>query len=236
MQEAQELKQELFRRLAAEGAAQMGVADLRGLVPSGLETGVAVLVSLPGDLAQAPQTAPHPGLLCGLPHPQCPAGPDRDPGAAFLEQAGYRAGLRPLRPWSRMMAGPPPPPQDGGHPGGAGLGGQELPAGHPGVWQCGAPVQPGVTDAPLPWDPPVEESQCKGCSSASSAALARPSPGPLGTPACPGGPAAEGDLPGDPAAPDEGRHRHRHRPVRPVLLPSAPTPNGTCGGGRKPID
>ena len=47
MQEAQELKQELFRRLAAEGAAQMGVADLRGLVPPGLETGVAVLVSLP---------------------------------------------------------------------------------------------------------------------------------------------------------------------------------------------
>ena len=47
MLEAQELKQELFRRLAAEGAAQMGVADLRGLVPSGLETGVAVLVSLP---------------------------------------------------------------------------------------------------------------------------------------------------------------------------------------------
>ena len=35
MLEAQELKQELFRRLAAEGAAQMGVADLRGLVPSG---------------------------------------------------------------------------------------------------------------------------------------------------------------------------------------------------------
>ncbi len=58
MQEAQELKQELFRRLAAEGAAQMGVADLRGLVPPGLETGVAVLVSLPRDLVQALQTAP----------------------------------------------------------------------------------------------------------------------------------------------------------------------------------
>lgn len=58
MLEAQELKQELFRRLAAEGAAQMGVADLRGLVPSGLETGVAVLVSLPRDLVQALQTAP----------------------------------------------------------------------------------------------------------------------------------------------------------------------------------
>ena len=53
MLEAQELKQELFRRLAAEGAAQMGVADLRGLVPSGLETGVAVLVSLPRDLVRA---------------------------------------------------------------------------------------------------------------------------------------------------------------------------------------
>lgn len=32
MQEAQELKQELFRRLAAEGAAQMGVADLLSLI------------------------------------------------------------------------------------------------------------------------------------------------------------------------------------------------------------
>ena len=52
MLEAQELKQELFRRLAAEGAAQMGVADLRGLVPPGLETGVAVLVSLPRDLVR----------------------------------------------------------------------------------------------------------------------------------------------------------------------------------------
>ena len=89
MQEAQELKQELFRRLAAEGAAQMGVADLRGLVPSELETGVAVLVSLPRDLVRALQTAPTRAYYAAYhTHPQCPAGPDRDPGGSLPGAGG----------------------------------------------------------------------------------------------------------------------------------------------------
>ena len=90
MQEAQELKQELFRRLAAEGAAQMGVADLRGLVPSGLETGVAVLVSLPRDLVRALQTAPTRAYYAA--YHTLNAQLDRivTRGADFLEQAGYR--------------------------------------------------------------------------------------------------------------------------------------------------
>ncbi len=122
MQEAQELKQELFRRLAAEGAAQMGVADLRGLVPSGLETGVAVLVSLPRDLAQALQTAPTRAYYAA--YHTLSAQLDRivTRGRPSWSRRATGPGLRPLRPWSRMMAGPPRAPQDGGHPGGGWVG------------------------------------------------------------------------------------------------------------------
>lgn len=107
MQEAQELKQELFRRLAAEGAAQMGVADLRGLVPSGLETGVAVLVSLPRDLVRALQTAPTRAYYAA--YHTLNAQLDRivTRGAAFWSRRATGPGLRPLRLWSRMMAGLP---------------------------------------------------------------------------------------------------------------------------------
>ena len=107
MLEAQELKQELFRRLAAEGAAQMGVADLRGLVPSGLETGVAVLVSLPRDLVRALQTAPTRAYYEA--YHTLNAQLDRivTRGQPSWSRRATGPGPRPLRPWSRMMAGLP---------------------------------------------------------------------------------------------------------------------------------
>lgn len=185
MLEAQELKQELFRRLAAEGAAQMGVADLRGLVPSGLETGVAVLVSLPRDLVRALQTAPTRAYYEA--YHTLNAQLDRivTRGADFLEQAGYRA-------WAQTTSAVV---QDDG-------------------WSTPLPHKTVATRAGLGWvgkscllvtraygsavrlsslvtDAGTRRwrrASARAAPSASSAALARPSPGPLGTPACPGRP------------------------------------------------
>lgn len=190
MQEAQELKQELFRRLAAEGAAQMGVADLRGLVPSGLETGVAVLVSLPRDLVRALQTAPTRAYYAA--YHTLNAQLDRivTRGADFLEQAGYRARAQTTSAvvqddgWSTPL-----PHKTVATRAGLGWVGRSCLL-VTRAYGSAVRLSSLVTDAPLPWDPPVEErrASARAAPSASSAALARPSPGPLGTPACPGRP------------------------------------------------
>lgn len=164
MQEAQELKQELFRRLAAEGAAQMGVADLRGLVPSGLETGVAVLVSLPRDLVQALQTAPTRAYYAA--YHTLNAQLDRivTRGADFLEQAGYRARAQTTSAvvqddgWSTPL-----PHKTVATRAGLGWVGRSCLL-VTRAYGSAVRLSSLVTDAPLPWDPPVEESQCKGCS------------------------------------------------------------------------
>lgn len=233
MLEAQELKQELFRRLAAEGAAQMGVADLRGLVPSGLETGVAVLVSLPRDLVRALQTAPTRAYYAA--YHTLNAQLDRivTRGADFLEQAGYRA-------WAQTTSAVV---QDAG-------------------WSTPLPHKTVATRAGLGWvgkscllvtraygsavrlsslvtDAPPALGPAGGGEPVQGLLPLRPAlpwPGPhrghLAPRPAPGGPAAEGDLPGDPAAPDEDRHRHRHRPVRPVLCRLPPHPAVPAGAGR----
>ena len=233
MQEAQELKQELFRRLAAEGAAQMGVADLRGLVPSELETGVAVLVSLPRDLVRALQTAPTRAYYAA--YHTLNAQLDRivTRGAAFLEQAGYRARAQTTSAvvqddgWSTPL-----PHKTVATRAGLGWVGKSCLL-VTRAYGSAVRLSSLVTDAPLPWDTPVEESQCKGCSLCVQRCPGQaPHRGHLAPRPAPGGPAAEGDLPGDPAAPDEGRHRHRHRPVRPVLCRLPPHPAVPAGAGR----
>ena len=164
MLEAQELKQELFRRLAAEGAAQMGVADLRGLVPSGLETGVAVLVSLPRDLVRALQTAPTRAYYAA--YHTLNAQLDRivTRGADFLEQAGYRARAQTTSAvvqddgWSTPL-----PHKTVATRAGLGWVGKSCLL-VTRAYGSAVRLSSLVTDAPLPWDPPVEESQCKGCS------------------------------------------------------------------------
>ena len=164
MQEAQELKQELFRRLAAEGAAQMGVADLRGLVPSGLETGVAVLVSLPRDLVRALQTAPTRAYYAA--YHTLNAQLDRivTRGADFLEQAGYRARAQTTSAvvqddgWSTPL-----PHKTVATRAGLGWVGKSCLL-VTRAYGSAVRLSSLVTDAPLPWDTPVEESQCKGCS------------------------------------------------------------------------
>ena len=87
---------------------------------------------------------------------------DRGPGGGLSGAGRLRRARAPtmLSPGDDSWS--PASPQDGGHRGWVG-GWVGAACWYPGVWQCGAPVQPGH-DAPLPWDPPVEESQCKGCS------------------------------------------------------------------------
>ena len=186
MLEAQELKQELFRRLAAEGAAQMGVADLRGLVPSGLETGVAVLVALPRDLGRALQTAPTRAYYEA--YHTLNAQLDRivTRGAAFLEQAGYRA-------WAQTTSAvvqddgwsTPLPHKTVATRAGLGWVGKSCLL-VTRAYGSAVRLSSLVPDAPLPWDTPVRRASARAAPSASSAALVRPSPGPPGAPACPG--------------------------------------------------
>ena len=100
MQEAQELKQELFRRLAAEGRPRWGWRT-SGVGPLGVgDRGGGAGVPA-RDLVRALQTAPHRAYYAA--YHTLNAQLDRivTRGADFLEQAGYGPGLRPLRPWSR---------------------------------------------------------------------------------------------------------------------------------------
>lgn len=159
----EELKRELFSLLARKGAKLMGAADLSGLLGGEMRTGVSVAVPLPEGIVRDLQIAP----TIEYYHAYYALNAELDQmvacGAAFLREKGYASYAQTTRAvktdadWRTPLPHKTVATQ-------AGLG-----------WigkncllvteKYGSAVRLSslLTNAPLPADPPINQSRCGGC-------------------------------------------------------------------------
>lgn len=163
MSELAERKAELFAALRQNGAALMGVADLTGIVPGPLSTGIAVAVPVPRDIVRPLATAPtreyydaYYALNARLDHIVTA-------GARFLRQIGYQASAHTTKAVQQDENWRTPlPHKTVATRAGLGWIGKSCLLVTP---EYGSAVRLSslVTDAPLPADTPVTQSRCGGC-------------------------------------------------------------------------
>lgn len=159
----EKLKQELFYRLQEKGARLMGVADLRGIAGGELETGVSVAVPVPREIVRDLQTAPTLAYYEAYNRLNAQLNEIVVAGADFLRASGYRvfANTTDTVKTDDNWRSPLPHKTVAVHAGLGWIGKNCLLV----TEQYGGAVRLSslLTDAPLPFDRPVDASRCGSC-------------------------------------------------------------------------
>ena len=213
----QGLKDELFDLLQAKGARLMGVADLKGIAGGELTTGVSVAVPVPKEIVRDLQTAPTLAYYEAYHSLNAQLNQIVSAGAALLQERGFHAvaNTTDTVKTDENWRSPLPHKTVAVHAGLGWIGKNCLLI----TERYGGAVRLSslLTDAPLPpFDAPVEKSRCGGCRVCVERGKglhrrhldARHRAGKAVR--------LEALLPRTAQA-DEAGHRHRDRPVRPVL-------------------
>lgn len=159
----EELKQTLFSLLAERGTKRMGVADLSGIVKGEMRLGVSVAVPVPKNIVRDLQTAPTKEYYDAYHALNAMLDNIVSCGAAFLREKGYQAyanttgAVRPDTDWRTPL-----PHKTVATRAGLGWIGKSCLLV---TKEYGSAVRLSslLTDAPLPADTPINESQCGGC-------------------------------------------------------------------------
>lgn len=182
----QGLKDELFDLLQAKGARLMGVADLKGIAGGALTTGVSVAVPVPKEIVRDLQTAPTLAYYEAYHSLNAQLNQIVSAGAALLQERGFHAvaNTTDTVKTDENWRSPLPHKTVAVHAGLGWIGKNCLLI----TERYGGAVRLSslLTDAPLPFDAPVEKSRCGAAAPVSSAARQRPSSAPPGRPASSG--------------------------------------------------
>ncbi len=182
MQDASLLKQELFCLLENKGARLMGAADLTDIVTETMQTGISVAVPVPKRIVRDLQTAPTKEYYDAYYQLNAQLDEIVTAGAQFLTERGYHARANTTKvvkaneDWCTKL-----PHKTVATRAGLGWIGKNCLLVTP---KYGSAVRLSslLTDAPLPFDPPVTESRCKGCTVCVSRCPAKALTGALWTP------------------------------------------------------
>ena len=159
----QGLKDELFDLLQAKGARLMGVADLRGVVSGELTTGVSVAVPVPKEIVWDLQTAPTLAYYEAYHSLNAQLNQIVSAGAALLQERGFHAvaNTTDTVKTDENWRSPLPHKTVAVYAGLGWIGKNCLLI----TERYGGAVRLSslLTDAPLPFDAPVEKSRCGGC-------------------------------------------------------------------------
>lgn len=159
-----ELKQALFSILAEKGAKRMGAADLSGIVRGGMPMGVSVAVPVPKHIVKDLQTAPtkeYYDAYCAL---NAMLDEIVTSGAGFLWENGYQAyanTTQVVKEDANFCT--PLPHKTVATRAGLGWIGKNCLLVTP-EYGCAVHLSSLLTNAPLPADTSINESQCRGCS------------------------------------------------------------------------
>lgn len=167
------MKKQLFDLLREKGAVLMGVADLRGIVPHDMTTGVAVAVPVPKAIVEDLKTAPTEAYYQLYHSLNAQLNDIVETGAAYLRTLGYQAQAQTTDFVQTDDAWRSPLPHKTVATN-AGLGwiGKNCLL----VTQAyGSAIRLSslVTNAPLPCDSPIVQSQCGDCTRCVDACPAR---------------------------------------------------------------
>lgn len=157
------LKDELFSVLSQSGAQLMGVGNLAGIVPDGLTVGVSVAVPVPPHIVRQLQSAPTVEYYRQYFELNARLNAIVEAGARFLRDCGYRAvanttdAVKKDENWCTPL-----PHKTVATRAGIGWIGKSCLLVTP---QYGSAVRLSsiVTDAPLPFDKPIDASRCGDC-------------------------------------------------------------------------
>ncbi len=159
----EELKQTLFSKLAEKGAKLMGVADLSGVVHGEMQTGVSVAVLVPQNIVKDLQTAPTKEYYDAYYALNAKLDDIVTCGAEFLEENGYQAYANTTKVVKKdeNWCTPLPHKTVATQAGLGWIGKNCLLV----TKEYGSAIRLSslLTDAPLPADIPINESQCGGC-------------------------------------------------------------------------
>ena len=159
------LKEELFSLLRGKGAVLVGAADMTGFVEGACTTGISVAVPVPRHIVEDLKTAPTQEYLemYGILNRKLDAMVEA--GAAFLAEKGYQAvaNTTKVTPWNRTDLQTTLPHKTVATRAGLGWIGKNCLLV---TKEYGGAIRIStiLTDAPLPADQPMEESQCGKCS------------------------------------------------------------------------
>ena len=160
----QGLKDELFDLLQAKGARLMGVADLKGIAGGELTTGISVAVPVPKEIVRDLQTAPTLAYYEAYHSLNAQLNQIVSAGAALLQERGFHAvaNATDTVKTDENWRSPLPHKTVAVHAGLGWIGKNCLLI----TERYGGAVRLSslLTDAPLPFDAPVEKSRCGGCS------------------------------------------------------------------------
>lgn len=159
----QELKRALFSILTEKGAKLMGVADLSGIVNGEMQTGVSVAVPVPVNIVKDLQTAPTKEYYDAYHALNAKLDDIVSCGSEFLRENGYQAYANTTRVVKKdeNWCTPLPHKTVATRAGFGWIGKNCLLV----TKQYGSAVRLSslLTNAPLPADTPINESQCGGC-------------------------------------------------------------------------
>lgn len=156
-------KQALFSLLAAKGAKLMGVANLSGIVHGEMTTGIAVAVPVPGSIVRDLQAAPTIAYYKAYHALNARLDAIVSCGAEFLRECGYSAYANTTKvikqdeDWCTPLPHKTVATRDG-----LGWIGKNCLLVTK-KYGCAVRLSSLLTNAPLPADKPLDESQCGGC-------------------------------------------------------------------------
>ena len=179
------IKQELFRVLKEHGAVLCGAADMKGISPEGLETGISVAVPVPKSIVRDLKTAPTEEYLRAYESLNSRLNGIVTAGAEYLRQMGYRALPNTTdRVTVNEERCSPIPHKTFAVRAGLGWIGRNCLLITP---EYGGAVRLSslLTDAPLPTDEPCTESRCGDCRLCADACPAHALTGALWQPGMP---------------------------------------------------
>ena len=158
------LKEELFSLLREKGAVLVGAADMAGFVEGPCTTGVSVAVPVPRHIVEDLKTAPTKEYLEMYGILNARLDDMVEAGAAFLRENGYQAvaNTTKVTPWNRTELQTVLPHKTAATRSGLGWIGKNcllVTKAYGGAIR----ISTILTDAPLPVDAPMEESQCGKC-------------------------------------------------------------------------
>lgn len=158
------LKEQLFCLLGEKGAKLIGVGDLSGIVKGSMKTGISAAVPVPKHIVRDLQTAPTKEYYDAYHSLNAQLDEIVTSGAEFLTEHGYHAQANTTKVvvTNEDWRTPLPHKTVAARAGLGWIGKSCLLV----TREYGSAIRLSsiLTDAPLPFDPPVTQSHCGGCS------------------------------------------------------------------------
>lgn len=158
-----QIKEDLFRLLADKGAKLIGVADLSDIVDGEMTTGISVALPLPKNIVKDLQTMPTKEYYDAYYTLNAQLDEIVTCGAAFLEKSGYMAYANTTKVVKQNEDWRTPlPHKTVATRAGLGWIGKNCLLVTK-EYGCAIRLSSLLTNAPLPFDTPIDESHCGGC-------------------------------------------------------------------------